>query len=110
MDGLQEFCKLLLALVMLGVCESFWRGLWFVLDYQRYHALKKVETSLVIPKTELTRPSHFCPSMAEHLERQIVFMGHSSMATKIICIQTIPGRRAAWLEQNSPGKNGEGRF
>lgn len=81
-DGLQQFCKLLMALVMLGVCESFWRGLWFVLDYQRYHALKKVKTSLVIPRTELTRPSCFCPSMAEHLERQIVFMGQSSMANQ----------------------------
>lgn len=45
MNGLQEFCELLMALVMLGVCEHFWRGLWFALDYQRCHVLKRMTLS-----------------------------------------------------------------
>lgn len=45
MNGLQEFCKLLMALGMLGVCKHFWRGLWFALDYQRCRALKRMALS-----------------------------------------------------------------
>jgi hypothetical protein len=66
----------LTALLMLGVCESFCRGLPFLLDYQRYLGQKKVKNTSGIPRAEPTRPLCFCTSMTEFPgEADIIFPG-----------------------------------